>query len=75
MQKIGDAAAPSAEQWLRADGVSVPVEATASVVPWKGGLAKLVILRDVSERAELKMKRRDCWRTARTGRWLSMPAG
>jgi len=50
LRKIGDAAAPSAEQWIRADGVSVPVEATASVVPWKGGLANLVILRDVSER-------------------------
>jgi PAS domain S-box-containing protein len=40
----------AAEDWVRLDGKTVPVEALAAIVPWRDGKAVQVILRDISER-------------------------
>jgi PAS domain S-box-containing protein len=46
-----DVSMPAVEQyWLRLDGTRVAVEAAAASIPWKGGQAIQVILRDISER-------------------------
>lgn len=50
LDAIGKTQPPVAEEWLRLDGSSVPVEASAAYVPWKGGAGIQVILRDISER-------------------------
>ena len=71
LKKIGDTVAPTAEQWMRADGTSIPVEATASVVPWKGGLANLVVLRDVSERRRAEDEKARLFESERAARQLA----
>jgi len=38
------------EQWVRLDGTRITVEAVASIIPWQGGRAIQVVLRDTSER-------------------------
>ncbi len=38
------------EDWLRLDGTSVTVEAVAAAIPWQGGRAIQVVLRDVTDR-------------------------
>jgi PAS domain S-box-containing protein len=48
--EIGDKVPPTNEDWLRFDGSEVPAEVVAAVVPWRGGKAIQVILRDISER-------------------------
>ncbi len=48
--EVGDHVPPVDEMWMRLDGSTVPVEAAAALVPWHGGKAIQVILRDISER-------------------------
>jgi PAS domain S-box-containing protein len=38
------------EEWLRLDGTSVTVEAVAASIPWQGGRAIQVVLRDITDR-------------------------
>ena len=55
---------PVAEDWLRLDGSSVPVEAISAIVPWRdGSVAIQVIPWDISERQTRreKKKNRDYW--------------
>jgi PAS domain S-box-containing protein len=47
---LGGNAGAVAEDWVRLDGTIVPAEAIAAAVPWRGGHAIQVILRDISER-------------------------
>jgi PAS domain S-box-containing protein len=50
LTKIGECAPAIMQEWIRLDGSHIPVESAAAVVPWHGGQAIQVILRDVSER-------------------------
>jgi PAS domain S-box-containing protein len=50
LTEIGQSHRAAPEEWIRLDGSRVPVEAVRAVVPWRGGKAMQVILRDVSER-------------------------
>jgi PAS domain S-box-containing protein len=48
---------PAHETWLRLDGSKVPVESMAALMPWRGGSAIQVILRDISERRRAEEER------------------
>ena len=54
----------SAEFWCRLDGTDVAVEGAAAVVPWQGGTAIQVILRDITERHAAEEERSNCWRAS-----------
>jgi len=45
------------EYWVRLDGSRVAVEAAAASIPWRGGKAIQVILRDISERKRAEDER------------------
>jgi PAS domain S-box-containing protein len=45
------------EWWVRMDGTKVAVEAAAATIPWQGGKAIQVILRDISERKRAEDER------------------
>lgn len=56
------------EGWLRMDGSVVPVESIAAVVPWRGGSAIQVILRDISERKRAEEERSQLLASERAAR-------
>jgi PAS domain S-box-containing protein len=59
---------PVTERWLRIDGSSVPVEIACTIVPWQGGKAIQVILRDISERERAEREKTQLLASERTAR-------
>jgi PAS domain S-box-containing protein len=51
---VGGTVAPVYEDWLRLDGVVVPVESLAAAAAWRGAPGVQVILRDISERKRIE---------------------
>jgi PAS domain S-box-containing protein len=50
-------ASPMEEQWVRIDGTRIDVEAVASSIPWYGGSAIQMVLRDITERKQAENER------------------
>jgi PAS domain S-box-containing protein len=68
LDEDGGTLAPVSERWLRIDGASVPVEIACAVVPWQGGKAIQVILRDISERERAEREKTQLLASERTAR-------
>ena len=49
---------PMEQRWLRLDGSPVEVEVVSARVPWEGGYANQVILRDIAARKEAEERQR-----------------
>jgi PAS domain S-box-containing protein len=64
----GETEPPNYEKWIRADGSLVPVEVTASIVPWGGQKAIQVVMRDVSERVSAEQEKSRLLASERTAR-------
>ncbi|NOZ21758.1 MAG: PAS domain S-box protein [Planctomycetes bacterium] len=48
-----------AQEFARADGSICPMDLTVAMIPWNSGTAALITLRDVTERIEAEMRRRE----------------
>jgi PAS domain S-box-containing protein len=58
----------STEEWVRLNGTTVPVESVSAVVPWRGGQAVQVILRDISDRKRAEQERAELLASERAAR-------
>ncbi|MEW6356625.1 MAG: PAS domain S-box protein [Planctomycetota bacterium] len=55
-----------AQEFARADGSICHMDLTATMIPWNGGVAALITLRDVTERLQAEEKRRESEEKYRT---------